>query len=262
MQEILAQITGIARGMWRFRWAGVLVAWLVAAVATVVVFRIPNQYEASARIYVDTQSILKPLMAGLAVQPNIEQQIGMLSRTLISRPNLEKLVRMADLDLGAQSKTQQDKLFDDLTKDIRINSTTRDNLFTLNYKNSDQDKAKRVIQSLVSIFVESSLGARFGIESMMQLAAVFRGKWEEREGWGWHDPARWTAFFDATDALGQTTKPIDVSNVIDNSFVAPANTFDQAKVEADAAGFALSEDMAAVDVELIKAQFYANAVNI
>jgi len=159
MQEILAQVTGIARGMWRFRWAGVLVAWIVAAVATVVVFRIPNQYEASARIYVDTQSILKPLMAGLAVQPNIEQQIGMLSRTLISRPNLEKLVRMADLDLGASSKSQQDQLFTDLAKDIRINSTTRDNLFTLSFQNSDQDKAKRVIQSLVSIFVESSLGA-------------------------------------------------------------------------------------------------------
>lgn len=159
MQEILAQITGIARGMWRYRWAGVLVAWVVAAVATVVVFRIPNQYEASARIYVDTQSILKPLMSGLAVQPNIEQQIGMLSRTLISRPNLEKLVRMADLDLGASSKAQQDKLFDDLTKDIKIGSTTRDNLFTLTFQDSDQEKAKRVIQSLVSIFVESSLGA-------------------------------------------------------------------------------------------------------
>jgi polysaccharide chain length determinant protein (PEP-CTERM system associated) len=159
MQDILAQITGIARGMWRYRWAGVLVAWVVAAVATVVVFRIPNQYEAQARIYVDTQSILKPLMSGLAVQPNIEQQIGMLSRTLISRPNLEKLVRMADLDLGASSKAQQDKLFEDLAKDIRIGSTARDNLFTLSYKDSDQERAKRVIQSLVSIFVESSLGA-------------------------------------------------------------------------------------------------------
>lgn len=159
MQELLAQLSSIARGMWRFRWAGVLVAWVVAAVATVVVFRIPNQYESSARIYVDTQSILKPLMSGLAVQPNIEQQIGMLSRTLISRPNLEKLVRMADLDLGAASKVQQDKLYEDLTRDIRINSTSRDNLFTLTYKNSDQEKAKRVIQSLVSIFVESSLGA-------------------------------------------------------------------------------------------------------
>jgi polysaccharide chain length determinant protein (PEP-CTERM system associated) len=98
-------------------------------------------------------------MSGLAIQPNIEQQIGMLSRTLISRPNLEKLVRMADLDLGASSKLQQDKLYEDLSKDIKINSTTRDNLFTLTYKESDQEKAKRVIQSLVSIFVESSLGA-------------------------------------------------------------------------------------------------------
>ncbi len=159
MQEILAQVSGIARGMWRFRWAGVVVAWVVAVVATVVVFRIPNQYEASARIYVDTQSILKPLMAGLAVQPNIEQQIGMLSRTLINRPNLEKLVRMADLDLGTSSKLQQDKLYEELARDIKISSTTRDNLFTLSYQSHDREKAKRVIQSMVSIFVESSLGA-------------------------------------------------------------------------------------------------------
>jgi len=110
--------------------------------------------------------------------------------------------------------------------------------------------------------VESSLGTRFGTESMMQLANVFRGDFEEREGWGWHDPARWTAFFDATAALGQTTKEIDVGSVINNDFVGPANEFDQAQVEADAAGFELSEDMAEVDVELIRAQFYANAVNI
>lgn len=159
MQEILLQAVSIVRGMWRFRWAGVIVAWLVAVVATVVVFRIPNQYEAQARIYVDTQSILKPLMSGLAVQPNIEQQVGMLSRTLISRPNLEKLVRMADLDLAATSKAQQDKLYEDLAKDIRIGGTSRDNLFTLSFTDSNQEKAKRVIQSLVSIFVESSLGA-------------------------------------------------------------------------------------------------------
>ena len=159
MQEIIVQVSSMVRGMWRFRWAGVVVAWVIAVVATVVVFRIPNQYEGSARIYVDTQSILKPLMAGLAVQPNIEQQISMLSRTLINRPNLEKLVRMADLDLGASSKLQQDKLYEELSKDIKISSTTRDNLFTLSYQSHDREKAKRVIQSMVSIFVESSLGA-------------------------------------------------------------------------------------------------------
>ncbi|MBK7744621.1 MAG: hypothetical protein IPI40_13670 [Betaproteobacteria bacterium] len=55
--------------------------------------RIPDKYEASARIYVDTQSVLKPLMSGIAIQPNIDQQVMILSRTLISRPNVEKLVR-------------------------------------------------------------------------------------------------------------------------------------------------------------------------
>jgi capsular polysaccharide biosynthesis protein len=39
---------------------GLITSWVVAVIGVVIVFRIPDQYEASARIYVDTQSILKP----------------------------------------------------------------------------------------------------------------------------------------------------------------------------------------------------------
>lgn len=159
MQEIVRQLVAILRGMWRYRWPALVVSWVVALVGVVVVFRIPDQYQAQARIYVDTQSILKPLMAGLTVQPNVQQQVAMLSRTLISRPNLEKLVRMADLDLKSDSKAEQDALIEKLAKEIRIQNTGRDNLYSLVYEDSDQEKAKRVIQSMVSIFVESSLGA-------------------------------------------------------------------------------------------------------
>ena len=83
---------------------------MIGLVGAVVAFKVPDQFEASARIFVDTQSILKPLMAGLTVQPNVEQQVGMLSRTLISRPNVEKLIRMADLDLKSDSKIEQEAL--------------------------------------------------------------------------------------------------------------------------------------------------------
>lgn len=145
--------------MWRFRWAGAAVAWLVAVVGVIVVVRIPDQYEASARIYVDTQSILKPLMAGLTVQPNVDQQISMLSRTLISRPNLEKLVRMSDLDLKAANAADQEALIDNLAKRIAIRNTGGNNLYVLEYRDAEREKAKRVVQSLVSIFVESGLGA-------------------------------------------------------------------------------------------------------
>lgn len=159
MEELISQVTSILRGMWKFRWIALAVAWVVALVGAVVVFRMPDRFEASARIFVDTQSILKPLMSGLAVQPNIDQQVSMLSRTLISRPNIEKLVRMADLDLKSVSKAQQDALIERLMRDVKIQSTGRDNLYTLGFADEDKDKAKRVVQSLVSIFVESSLGA-------------------------------------------------------------------------------------------------------
>ena len=159
MEELISQITSIARGMWKFRWTGLIVAWVVGAVGAVVAFRVPDRFEAGARIFVDTQSILKPLMSGLAVQPNVDQQVTMLSRTLISRPNIEKLVRMADLDLKSVSKAQQESLIENLMKDVAIKSTGRDNLYSLTYVDPDKDKAKRVIQSMVSIFVESSLGA-------------------------------------------------------------------------------------------------------
>ncbi|WP_046113028.1 XrtA system polysaccharide chain length determinant [Aquincola tertiaricarbonis] len=159
MYELIEQITNIARGMYKYRWQGVLVAWIVAIAGVIAVLRIPDQYEASARIFVDTQSILKPLMSGLAVQPDVNQQVTMLSRTLISRPNIEKLVRMADLDLENGSRTEQDAMVDHLMKTLQIKSADRDNLYLLSFRDSDPEKAKRAIQSLVSIFVESSLGA-------------------------------------------------------------------------------------------------------
>jgi polysaccharide chain length determinant protein (PEP-CTERM system associated) len=159
MQEVVSQFLNTARGMWKFRWPALLVAWVVAALGTVVLWRIPDQFEAAARIYVDTDSILKPLMSGLAVQPNVEQQIGMLSRTLISRPNIEKLIRMADLDLKNESKADQEKLIERLTKGIAIKTAGGVNLYTMSYRDEEPEKAKRVIQSMVSIFVESGLGA-------------------------------------------------------------------------------------------------------
>jgi polysaccharide chain length determinant protein (PEP-CTERM system associated) len=159
MEQLIAQIVTIAKGMWRFRWPSLAVAWMVAVIGIVIVFRVPDKFEATARIYVDTQSILKPLMSGLAVQPNVEQQVEMLSRTLISRPNMEKLVRMADLDLKSESKVQQEALVTELMRDVAIKNIGRDNLYALSYRSAEPARAQKVVQSLVSIFVESSLGA-------------------------------------------------------------------------------------------------------
>lgn len=160
MEELVTQIIGYLRGMWRFRWWGLALAWVVGFVGSLAIYFMPDRYESSARIHVDTQSVLRPLMSGLAVQPNIGQQIDLLSRTLISRPNVEKLITMADLDLTVQNAQQREALITSVTSRLRIQSGRGDNLFTLSYEDMEPQRAQRVVQSLLSLFVESGLGGK------------------------------------------------------------------------------------------------------
>jgi NitT/TauT family transport system substrate-binding protein len=108
--------------------------------------------------------------------------------------------------------------------------------------------------------VAKNLGPELGTESQMQLANVFRGNMEKREGWGHHNMEQWSLFFKTLKQIGQLAVDVDPASVITNEFVKPGNDFDKAKVKADAEGYKLSEEMAAVDVEKIKANFYSNVV--
>src|SRR5436190_1148225 len=47
-----------------------------------------------------------------------------------------------------------------IMKSLKIDSLGRDNLYTLTYRDPKPEKAKRVVQSLASIFIESNLGAK------------------------------------------------------------------------------------------------------
>lgn len=159
MHDIQVLIRTVLADMWRYRWHGLITSLIVAIAGTAFVYRMRDQYLASARIYVDTQSVLKPLMSGMAVQMDVTQQVAMLGRTLISRPNVEKLLRMSDFDLGITTDKERQAAVERLMGGLRISSTGRDNLYNLSFRDADPDRAKRAIQSLVSIFVESGMNA-------------------------------------------------------------------------------------------------------
>src|SRR5687768_10668017 len=159
MDTFIPQVKEALRGMWQGRWVALAVAWIVAVGATVFIFLTPDRYEATARVYVDTQSVLKPLLKDLTVQPNVEQEVGMLSRTLISRPNLHKLVRMTDLDLKVRTAEEREKLVDKLSRTLYIKSVGP-NLYIIGYADPQPSQATRVVQSLLSIFVESGLATK------------------------------------------------------------------------------------------------------
>jgi NitT/TauT family transport system substrate-binding protein len=103
-------------------------------------------------------------------------------------------------------------------------------------------------------FPSLQLTPEVATESMMQLANVFRGDFEKRQGWGWHDLEAWKIFLSTIRSIGQISKDIVAEDVIKNDYVAGANSFDVAKVEADAGAYELPAEYASVDVEKIRAR--------
>ncbi|MDQ4044523.1 MAG: ABC transporter substrate-binding protein [Chloroflexota bacterium] len=87
-----------------------------------------------------------------------------------------------------------------------------------------------------------------GVESMWQNAQIFRGDFENREGWGYHDLESWQAYFDTIYELGQVESQISAEDVCKNDYVAGANDFDLEQVKEDARTYELDETFAAIDM--------------
>lgn len=145
------------RAAWRRRWIGVIIAWLVCGLGWAAVYSIPNQYESTTRLYVDADAVLTPLLHGLAAESAPTTQLEILQRTLLSRPNLEKLVSKTDLDLTLDNASDRDRLLTRLGNQIKVNPQTK-NLFTITYRDKSPKLAHDVVQTLLTIFVESATG--------------------------------------------------------------------------------------------------------
>ncbi|MEO8839584.1 MAG: XrtA system polysaccharide chain length determinant, partial [Herbaspirillum sp.] len=158
MEQLIAQLLFAVKEVWKYRWYSIAIAWVVVIVGFATVYLLPSNYETSARVYVDTQTILKPLLSGMTTIPDVEQQVSIMSRTLLSRPNIERVMRMVDLDLSTKSVSEKEAVANKLMKDIKISGTSRNDIYTISYDNSNAKLAKNVVQSLLTIFIESSFG--------------------------------------------------------------------------------------------------------
>ncbi|MFN3920285.1 MAG: XrtA system polysaccharide chain length determinant, partial [Methylohalobius sp.] len=158
MYELLQQGLGYLKIASRYKWWGVLTAWVVCIAGWVFVSQMPDQYKAEAKVFVDTRSVLRPLLHGLTIEPDVSGQVRLMTRLLFTRPNLEKLARMTDLDLAAKDEKAMEAIVNRLKSSLAIEAANQVNIFTISAEDADPQLAKRLVQAMLTVFVEQGLG--------------------------------------------------------------------------------------------------------
>lgn len=159
MEDFREQLLFYLDQMWRRRWIALSFAWLVCLLGWSAVAFLPDEYASDARIYVDTDSLLNPLLRGIAVDSNQDQdqEVAIMQRTLTSRPNLTQVARMTDLDKTVNNDGEMQALLDDLEARVAIRAEGP-KLFRVSFSDNQPTTARNVVQALLTIFVESTVG--------------------------------------------------------------------------------------------------------
>ena len=161
MQETIEQIKHLLRSFWENRWLALTAAVLLSVIGWVAVIVAPDRYEVTTRVYVDTRSMLKPLLKGLAVESNVtESTAEIMKRTLLARPHLELAARKSGLDVKVTNPKSYEKMIKTLSEKILISGGREvNNVYTLSYTHRDPIMAKQVVQSFLDLFIEKVIGA-------------------------------------------------------------------------------------------------------
>jgi NitT/TauT family transport system substrate-binding protein len=99
------------------------------------------------------------------------------------------------------------------------------------------------LPALNEIFADKQIA----VESMWQLADVFRGDFAKREGWGWHSVEDWNTFLKVAHDIGQLSKELKAEDILTNDWVAGGNDFDKDAVREAAKSYELTGDFSSLE---------------
>lgn len=158
LHELFQQVQLEAHAAWRYRWHALVLAWCVMIVGALVVFSLPDKYAASAQVYADTDALTNPLLSGIAVHANVQDRLDVITRTLLSRPNLESVADKTGLSVRATSPADKDALLTSLAAAVQVTSAGAHNLYEITYTDSDPKMAQKVVQAFLQILMNDTLG--------------------------------------------------------------------------------------------------------
>src|SRR5215831_18831308 len=125
MDRLYVLARQILAAAWHQRWLLIGSCWAICLLGWAGVYAIPDVYETQARLYVDADAVLTPLLRGLAIDTATANQLDIMQKTLLSRPNMAKLISVTDLNNTATSAEQKERMIERLAHAIKVSAEAR-----------------------------------------------------------------------------------------------------------------------------------------
>lgn len=159
MRDQLLQLLTYARGMWRYRWYGLILTWVISIAGWAFVYSLPDKYQAAARVQIESQSALDPLLKGLAVDTDMLAKVNLMTRVIMGRKHLEDIIDSTDLSNTVNANFPKRLLIKSLRSDIKIGLPKKrgDTLFTFSYSHTEPHIAKQVIEGVLNKLINGAV---------------------------------------------------------------------------------------------------------
>jgi polysaccharide chain length determinant protein (PEP-CTERM system associated) len=181
-----------ARGAWRFRWLALAVAFAIALAGWVTVFALPDRYSAEARVFVDTRTALRPALQGLTVDQNVDAQINFVRQSLLEGPQLESIAKQTGILLpSVKDERKKARILDNFSNRVALTvsnagsqgdeRSTAGTIYEFHFEDVSRARALDVVDTLLSTFVEQTLGGkREGSENAQKFLEAQIKDYEQR----------------------------------------------------------------------------------
>lgn len=182
MHDLIREVFAEFLSAWRFRWYGMIAAWLVCLGGWTFVAFMPNVYEAGATVFVDASSALDSLLEDQIVLTDVAEQLNYIREELLGRQHLEEVATANGILDEVSTVAEIERAIGALRRNVVISQTQPDNvgrnqsqrspnsIFNISFQNNNRERAIGVVASLTSSLVSGTLDAN---EENAEAAGVF-----------------------------------------------------------------------------------------
>ena len=142
--------------IWCYRWTAIITGTILFILAAAYVMRMPNVYDSWAQIYISKQSPLTQAAANVSLGGNEYGSTYVVQKTILNDQSLRKVAEQLNPALNRLSPGQQEGQISGLRNQIQIEPDNGDGFVEFHYKATDPQRAFRVVQLLVNLFLEAN----------------------------------------------------------------------------------------------------------